>query len=637
MNDIRAVALTSGHPNQPAVHPVTDLSTKRTQPLQASPAGGGPAVVTAGAPAANGPKAFPADNHESGFPMEPDQPAAALSSLFGKLPAAPVEVAQTSEGPLPFGPRPSRPAGQCVRTPRKRPNLIPKKLRGLPSDSDLEKLATAYVRFQNKAWPAFVADGTLPPLTQELIQLMVEDFKVRHMTGQVNMAGAPKSGVTLGTEYLRYSCDLSNPLSLEDQQNNILVKARQADVFVGWFGVFADAGVSGADPSRQGYSSLKVAIATIPELKVIFLDDFSRGGRNIFEWWVLATLVSSTGKNILTADGSFDLSGSFGMMLLSVFGFFSKHFLEQLSGKVLRGMRGAARRDGVVGRLPLGYGMLPMVDAQGNLKLDPEGQVMNTWLVHLATSCYVLRAGEMYGEEGKSPREIADYFNENMVDGSNRWTASSIRRLLWNPMYIGVYIYNRLRTVVDPQSGKRKRLENPRSQWDIRHDKDWAIWPEPLYRKVRRRLYAAGVESPNFGRRRRNRDSNAVTSWFTDVGICACGNRLYATRGGENASLACLKGRSNLNDCTMDSAKAARIVEEELLDHIMTHLLRKNVSLRVAVMANSYVDRLAAQPAANTTALEAERDDLKLEQQRYIKLVGTGHFDVSAEDGDGLA
>src|SRR5262245_25912722 len=79
--------------------------------------------------------------------------------------------------------RPGTPLPRPNRKPRR-----PKSDRGLPPDEQLAKLAIAYLERQRKHWPALVATGLLPEAQPEIVRQMVDEFKERHRTGQVNVA-----------------------------------------------------------------------------------------------------------------------------------------------------------------------------------------------------------------------------------------------------------------------------------------------------------------------------------------------------------------------------------------------------------------------------------------------------------------
>ena len=64
---------------------------------------------------------------------------------------------------------------------------------------------------------------------------------------------------------------------------NVLAKAAYEKVFILWALVFADAGITGLEASRQVYRSLKEALELYATVDVVFIDEFSRASRDTLE------------------------------------------------------------------------------------------------------------------------------------------------------------------------------------------------------------------------------------------------------------------------------------------------------------------------------------------------------------------
>jgi hypothetical protein len=202
-------------------------------------------------------------------------------------------VTVPSESPADTGHNPTQDQSTPLARP-KRHRRRAKADRGLPPDQELFRLATEYLQIQRKHWPKLVKAGLLPDVEADVVAAMVEDFKHRHRTGQVDPAPLRaflKHCPKLGGGYNRYSCDNSSRKSIIDQMVNGLDKARQEERFVPWQYVFADYSVSGLNPSRQGYCSYKGVLQDKDHLiGTTYVDDFTRPSRDEIEWWRLAYL-----------------------------------------------------------------------------------------------------------------------------------------------------------------------------------------------------------------------------------------------------------------------------------------------------------------------------------------------------------
>jgi site-specific DNA recombinase len=552
-------------------------------------------------------------------PSERAEPAAAKHS---DLPAGqpiqfPTSPADASAAQPPHKTEVSRPK-------RSKPRLN-RKERGLPTDPDLQKLATVYLTQQHAHWPQ-LPPSVLPTLTPASIEQLVDDFKRRHI-GERKVSNLRKlSGMpaALAASYLRYSCDNSNPRSLDDQLTKTLNKAHQGKAFVPWDLVYADASITGIDPSRQGYCSLKDALAD-PGCRpmAVIIDEFSRAGRDTLEWFRLSFLCRKHDIDVLGASDGFQLKSQMGEMMLHVFGMFSRFFLSQLREKVRRGMEGAARRQTSRGRPALGMGLAPKLDGPGRAILGKNGRPLMERQIHWETAAHLLRAAEAYAEKRMTLGQIAKEWNRLKLDGSEGWTTCSVRRVITNPIYIGQDIYNRTRNERDPETGKRMTFENPKDQWIVQEVPHLRLFSDELWEKIQSRLHEAQKGPYN----RSNRNADSPTTLLSGILECQCGQDLKLLRSGRHAVFGCLHGQAGLCGCTMNTAKAAVIIEEAVLDYVRQSLLSEEAVERLVRESNTFLHQESSRPKVETVSLKAEIEKLKGRQKRLIHA-------LAGEDGD---
>src|SRR5690606_32377298 len=98
---------------------------------------------------------------------------------------------------------------------------------------------------------------------------------------------------------------------------------------------------------------------------------------------------------------------------------------------------------------------------------------------------------------GRSVQRIAHELNAARVPAprSGTWAASCIygsskqgTGLLNNELYIGRVIWNRRQWVKDPDTGKRQKIDRPRSEWQIHEDPSLRIVSEELWQASRERM-----------------------------------------------------------------------------------------------------------------------------------------------------
>jgi len=113
--------------------------------------------------------------------------------------------------------------------------------------------------------------------------------------------------------------------------------------------------------------------------------------------------------------------------------------------------------------------------------------------------------------KGKSPRKIAGELNADNIAGPSKvgWGSSTINGnrkrgtgILNNELYIGRMVWNKLRYLKDPSSGRRVSRLNPESEWVIADLPELRIVPQELWDKVK--SYQASLDrKPQLGVKRR--------------------------------------------------------------------------------------------------------------------------------------
>jgi transposase len=523
-----------------------------------------------------------------------------------------VDVSRPNDNPLP---RPER----CRRRA--------KADRGLPPDAELARLATEYSRCQRQLWPELVKAGLLPEPTEAVIAPMVEDFKARHRGGRIDPAALRpllKHAAKLAGNYDRFSCDNSSPLSIIDQMVKSLNKARQEGRFVPWQYVFADYSVTGTDRSRQGYTSYKAALQGDGQLiETTYIDDFTRASRDEIEWWKLAHLSRKLGKRMVGASDGFDLSAVDWEVKIAVYGLISRLFLKGLRQKVKRGLGGAARRGTCVGKPALGFTRCPVIDEAGRPVLDPHRLPVYRPCIDPVTRGHRELLYELFLDRLWTPYRIARHFNTLKVDGWGGWTEGGVKKLLASPTAIGVFIWNRKRREYDIELGKWVVAVNPRSEWEVYHDKDLAIVPVPRWAAAKKRLAAVRAASPLTGRKR-SRNQISASTLFSGTLFCAsCGAELKLTRSaGKYKVMGCLNGPTGKHGCTLATSKSTRIIEAALLTFLTDRLLTESAVLSLVEKANGYLAAEAARPRADTSGLRATIRKKETEIARLFDRLG---------------
>lgn len=496
--------------------------------------------------------------------------------------------------------------------------------RGLPPDDELAYLATEYLNQQRQLWPEMIEKGFLPAPTPQIISAMIEDFKYRHRGGNPDaetLQSLRKLRVLLFGLYARFSCENSNPKSIPDQATNCLRDAFEKGVFIPWQFVYCDYSVTGLDAGRLGYSSYK-ALLEDPDagLAGTFIDDFTRASRDEIEWWRLGALSRRLRKQLYGASDRFNLSDPNSEIFITIYCLLSRLFIKGLRQKVVRGMKGAARRLTCLGRLPLGFTRRVLRNIAGDVVLQPDGGPVYEPCWDSVSRAAAVMLFKLFYVKSRSAYRITRIFNRLKVDGWDGWCESGIKYLLRNPAYIGVFIWNKTHREFDPETGKWTRNENPMSEWEFHYDQSLAMISLDWWFGTQAKL--ALMSGPD----RPTRNEIQATTLFSGTVVCddCCkdskGELKLVRSTAKYKSLGCLNGAARRHGCKLTTSKSTKIVETCLLGYLNDVLLGDDAATLLTAKANSIFEEEAAKPLIDIGPLKAEARTLKAKIDRLVRL-----------------
>lgn len=487
----------------------------------------------------------------------------------------------------------------------KRKRITPKRDRGLPPDETLREFAALYIEYVTKLWPELKKKNLLPENTPQTIEAMVESFKSRHRTREIetDFISKLKDIVSIGAMYPRYSDRKSQAKSISDQAFQILQKARRHDCFIPWELVFADYARSATKGHRQGFESLIGVLKEYgPIIDMIFIDDFQRGSRNDEQWWQIAGVCKNKKIELYCASDGFNLQDPNWEEMLRLY-----NLISSLEGKfrkmrVRRGLRGAAQRHRVRGKLSLGFARTPELDGSGNQIMKPDGNPFMVPCIDPDTSKYRKKMYELFVKKKWSFYKIAQFFNRAKINDWAGWVDTGIRSTLENPDAIGVFIFNRTFLDKDYESKKWERKPNPRSEWDVYYDPSLAIISIEMWRATKRRM-------AEIRRKRKSGSSQpgrTASTLFSKALVCGyCGKELTLGRSAGNHKQAqCSNGRRRRHSCQLTTTKSIRIIENCILDYLKTAIFTEANLSSLLTKANSCLAEDAARPREDVGPLK---------------------------------
>ena len=333
---------------------------------------------------------------------------------------------------------------------------------GLPERHGLLELVQTYLATQARLWPELVGTPAVPVAEPATVAAMADDFERRFRQQQAEPfqpGGTPRVWKDLGVAYLRFSAENSNPRSLDQQLLNVLTRARRDDVFVPWCYVMADAAVSGTLACRRGYTVAKMLVERQEESEGTWfiIDDLSRMSRNTIESLRLGELAGSTGVRIVGASDGFDSTNPQSALLLPMLGSMNEAFVTQLSTKVRRGQDDAFRRGDNLQKPGVGYRLVDVRDAEGNLVITRKNTIEKAVEIDPEAADWTRRGAEMIAYEGKSAIDVARLFDEHKVGGKQTWSDGRVQQHYGREKLVGTDVLHKTKQVCPAAESEESR------------------------------------------------------------------------------------------------------------------------------------------------------------------------------------
>lgn len=419
--------------------------------------------------------------------------------------------------------------------------------------------------------------------------------------------------------YARYSDDLQNPASIEDQ----LRICREHAARQGWRIVqeYSDAAVSGAFMLNRPEVQRLIRDAAAGRFEVVLAEALDRVSRGLKDTAGLFEQLSYNGVKIVTLA-----EGEISELHVGFKGTMNALFLKDMAAKVRRGARGRIEAGKAVAGLPYGYRVVTRIASDGAV-IRGEREIVPE------EAEVILGVFRDYAA-GRAPRKIAHALNVAGVPGprGRQWNASTINGsagrgngILHNEIYVGRLIYNRQTFRKNPSTGRRVPKLNPREQWIVREVPELRIVPDDLW------VAAHGI------RRAMNRTTLSMRhrprhplSGLLRCGCCG-GSMIVVQTG----YLGCSRAKET-GACTNTRRVGLELIERRVIDGIREHMLAPEVvksfieEYRQAMQAESRtavqrgadlqrrIDRLTTQIKALVRAVADDLDtpDMRAEMKR---------------------
>jgi site-specific DNA recombinase len=411
--------------------------------------------------------------------------------------------------------------------------------------------------------------------------------------------------MTRAAIYARYSSDNQRDASIEDQVRICKDRAEHE----GWplIGCYSDHAVSGASLLRPGIQML-LSDAIAGKFDVIVAEALDRLSRDQEDIAGIFKRLSFAGVKIVTLS-----EGEINHLHIGLKGTMNALFLKDLADKTRRGLRGRVEAGKSGGGKSYGYDVVKSFDGSG----EP---IHGDRTVNQNEANIISRIFTEYSV-GKSPKAIAVQLNRDSIPGPSgkTWGQSTINGnrqrgtgILNNELYIGRLVWNRLRYLKDPETGKRISRLNDKSSW-VSHDvPDLRIVDQDLWDRVKNRQGALLVKTNTGGGMRNCRRPRYLLSGLIKCGHCGGGYSVIS-----QTHLGCSTAR-NKGTCNNLRGIKRMTLEDYVLGGLRHHLMDPALT---KIFAKEYARHLNTLRKTKNTSIERDGAELVKVIREQEKLV----------------
>ncbi len=351
--------------------------------------------------------------------------------------------------------------------------------------------------------------------------------------------------------YARYSTDLQKDRSIDDQVALCRSFATKNDVTISK--VYADraqtsASIIGRDGIMQLMDDAKAGLFDMVIVEA--LDRISRDQEDLAG--IYKRLSFANVEIVAVHDGVADA------VQIGIRGLVGSLFMADLKHKVRRGLAGVISDGRSAGGRAYGY--RPILGRPGELEI----------IEHEADA--VRRIFQLY-VDGDTPRDIAKTLNEEKVPPprGGSWNASTINGsrdrgngILLNPLYHGKIVWNRVRMVRDPDTGRRVSRINPESEWKTADAPHLAIIDPAIADAAAKRREQRSFAQANG---RNTQRPKRLLSGLMKCGVCGGGMSMHDKHASGAIRIRCSTNRES-GSCTNIEKYRLDLIERAVVDRL---------------------------------------------------------------------
>ena len=265
---------------------------------------------------------------------------------------------------------------------------------------------------------------------------------------------------TIAASYARFSSDLQDAKSIDDQQRPCRERAQRDGNRLLKELEFSDEAVSGAKLRRDGFDKM-LAAAEKGLFGTLYIFDLSRLAReSIINAATLKKLVYKYKVRIVSLTEGVDSNNQGWFTLATILGLQHEQYLKTLGANVLRGLIGNLLDGLSVGDLAYGYGSVPVPGADERRRGRNE-RPAKKYVIKEQEASWVKRVFHWFVKEEQPIQWIVRELNRLKAPRDKRsrgkkWGRAAVINMLRRTKYIGIWPWGEFQNQRDP--GDRRDL-----------------------------------------------------------------------------------------------------------------------------------------------------------------------------------
>ena len=415
--------------------------------------------------------------------------------------------------------------------------------------------------------------------------------------------------------YARYSTDLQSETSIDDQARRARDAIARAGGDPAKATVFPDYAISGGSMQRPGLEALLRAVEE-KRIDVVLTEDVSRISRDMGDAAHIFKRLQFAGVPLIGLSDGIDTSGKQGKLTYAFKSMMAEWYVDELRERTLRGLEGRALAGFATGGVPYGFHTEPETDATGRV-------LGNKILIDEAQAAIVIRIFTMYRDEGAFHR-ISRMLNREGIPSPRAgtkhkrfgWGSSTIRAILYNEKYVGVWRFKERQWVKVPGTNKRRPRDRAADEVITMEHPELRIIDAELWTAVQKRLTAVNRKyTKRTNEPERVASPRPVTYLLSGILVCdVCGFPMTIYGGGKSRYYRCAT-HFGKGTCTNDLRVREEVLRGDCLDllreEIQTPQAIEYIRRKIGELLRSYTRDMDKEHAERKDRLQRTEDRIK--------------------------